>query len=101
MPFHGICLIAYAVTIILSQAKRKEITVLQEEHQDGNDAFKVALSTLVSLASQAPDIFKSSKTAVKRQLISLVFSNLPISGGNLQYSLREPFDAFQNLGDCK
>lgn len=83
------------------QQRRKEITVLQEEHQDGNEEFKVALSALVSLASKAPEIFKSSKTTIKRQLISLVFSNLQLSAGTLQYSLREPYKTFENLGDYK
>ena len=46
-------------------------------------------------------IFKSSKTSIKRQLISLVFSNLQLSAGNLQYFLREPFKTFENLGGYK
>lgn len=80
------------------QARRKEITILQAEHQDGNEEFKIALTTLVSLASKATEILKSSKTPVKRSLISLVFSNLQLSAGTLQYSLREPFKTLQNLG---
>jgi hypothetical protein len=55
-----------------------------------------ALTTLVSLASKAPEIFKSSKIEVKRSLIGFVFSNLEMKGGSLCYSLREPFCGFQS-----
>lgn len=58
------------------QTRRQEITALQTEHQEGNEEFKTALTTLVSLASKAPEIFKSSKTEVKRALMGFVFSNL-------------------------
>ena len=62
------------------QARRKEISVLLEEHQEGNEEFKVALTTMLSLASKAPEIFNSSKTEIKRDLINTVFSNLSFRG---------------------
>lgn len=79
------------------QTKRQEISTLQTEHQEGNEEFKIALTTLVSLASKAPLIFKSSKTEVKRALIGFVFSNLEMDGRKLWYCLREPLSGFQNL----
>lgn len=83
------------------QARRKEITVMQEEHQGGNEEFKIALTTMVSLASKAPEIFKSSKTSVKRALMAFVFSNLALNGQKLEYALRPPFDGLQNLRSYK
>ncbi len=83
------------------QARRKEISTRQEEHQGGDEEFKSALTALVSLASKAPKIFESSKTPVKRSLIAFVFSNLELNGGKLEYTLHEPFRSFQNVGEYK
>jgi len=83
------------------QNRRKEISVVQEEHQGGNEEFKNALTTMVSLASKAPEIFKSSKTEVRRALIGFVFSNLQLNGSKLEYTLREPFQSFQNVESYK
>jgi len=83
------------------QNRRKEISVMQEEHQGGNEEFKNALTTMISLASKAPEIFKSSKTEVKRALIGFVFSNLQLNGSKLEYTLREPFQSFQNVESYK
>ena len=80
------------------QAKRKELSTRQEEHQGGNEDFKEAITTLLSLASKAPEIFKSSKTSVKRSLIGFIFSNLSLNGAKLEYTLREPFKSFENVG---
>lgn len=81
------------------QTRRQEITTLQTEHQEGNEEFKIALTTLVSLASKAPEIFKSSKTEAKRALMGFVFSNLEMNGQKLSYALRSPLSDFQNVGD--
>jgi site-specific DNA recombinase len=83
------------------QDRRKEITVLLEEHQGGNEEFKIALTALTSLASKAPELFRSSKTPIKRHLISMVFSNLGLSGGDLQYELNEPFKTLKTRGSCQ
>ncbi len=79
------------------QSRRQEITALQTEHQEGNEEFKIALTTLVSLASKVHEIFKSSKTDIKRALMGFVFSNSEMRGVTLCYSLREPFCGLQNL----
>lgn len=73
----------------------------KDEHQEGNEDFKTALITLVSLASKAPEIFKSSKSEVKRALIAFVFSNLKMDGENLRVSLREPFRGFLKVSGLK
>ncbi len=53
----------------------------------------------MTLASRAYDLFESSETEEKRQLIGLVFSNLEMEGEKLRYTLREPFDRMFNLTD--
>ena len=83
------------------QQRRKEISALQEEHQEGNEEFKTALSALLTLTSKAPDMFKSSKTPLKRTLVTLVFSNLELNGGKLEYTLREPYCGLENIESYK
>lgn len=77
------------------------ISVMQEEHQGGNEEFKNALTTMVSLASKAPEIFKSSKISVKCSLMVFVFSNLELNDEKLEHTLREPFQSFQNVESYK
>jgi hypothetical protein len=76
--------------------QKAEIAVRIEQHQQGNSDFRTTLETLISLASRAVELFESSKTEQKRQLISLVFSNLRLKGKKLDFSLRSPFDLMVN-----
>jgi hypothetical protein len=76
--------------------QQAEIVVRIEQHQQGNSDFRTTLETLISLASRAVELFESSKTEQKRQLISLLFSNLQLKGKKLDFSLRSPFDLMVN-----
>ena len=80
------------------QTRRKEISTAQEEHQGGNEEFKHTITTIMSLSSKAPEIFNGSKTSIKRELISTVFSNLKLNGAKLDYTLAEPFRSLQDQG---
>lgn len=62
-----------------------------------DEKFAITLEYLVSLAARASDLFKSSKTEEKRQLIKYVFSNFEIDGKNVGFSIRKPFDKLLNL----
>lgn len=77
--------------------RRHEINKELEQHHEGNDQFKIALTMLVTLASKAWEIFESSTIDEKRQLIGYLFSNLEMEGSRLCYSLEKPFNLFQNL----
>ncbi len=72
-----------------------------ERHHAGDEIFRIAVSTLVTLASRAADIFDRSTTEEKRQLIGYVFSNLELEGQKLRFSLKKPFDLFVNLTSCQ
>lgn len=78
--------------------RQQEINRLLEQHHKGNEQFKIALSGLITLASRAYEIFESSTTDEKRQLIGYLFSNLELEGGKLRYSLKKPFDLLTDLG---
>ena len=81
--------------------RRQEINDLLERHHEGDDKFKMAVSTLVSLASKAYDIFERSTVDEKRQLIGRLFSNLELEGSKLRYILKTPFNLFVDLDNCK
>ena len=65
----------------------------------GDDSFKDSMLTMLSLASEAYDLFKTSNTSLRRELVNRVFVNLKLDGGKLRYTLREPFDRMFNLTD--
>ncbi len=65
-----------------------------------DEHFNKSLSTIFALASQAYEIFKSSKIPEKREIINLAFSNLKLRGKKLEYTLRKPLNLMVNLGQC-
>jgi chromosome segregation ATPase len=65
--------------------------------RSGDDAFKDAMLTILSIASEAYDLFKGSSVELKREMVNRVFANLKLDGGKLRYTLREPFDKMLNL----
>jgi DNA invertase Pin-like site-specific DNA recombinase len=77
-------------------SRQQEVNQLLEQHHKGNEQFKIAISSLITLASQAYDLFESSTIDEKRQLLGYAFSNLELEGAKLQFSLRKPFDLFAN-----
>ncbi len=81
--------------------RQQEINRLLEQHHSGNEQFKIALTSLITLASRAYDLFERSTIDEKRQLIGYVFSNLEMKGSTPRYSLKKPFDLFVDLADCK
>ena len=74
--------------------KREDIVREIESHNNADDKFSECLVNLVELASGAAEAFKGSTVEGKRKLINLVFVNLEIKGGKLDFMLRPPFDAF-------
>lgn len=72
--------------------RRQEIQEMLERHHSGDEQFRIAVSTMVLLASKAAEIFDRSETEEKRQLIGYVFSNLELKGATLSYSLKKPFN---------
>ncbi len=81
--------------------RRQEIQETLERHHAGDEQFRMAVSTMITLASKAADIFDRSKTDEKRQLMGYVFSNLELKGSTLCYSLKKPFDLLVDLASCQ
>ena len=79
--------------------KQHQYEIHQEltAHHKADDSFRITVSSLVSLASKAYELFKSSKNEQKRQLINFMFSNLQLNGDKLEYTLRSPFHLMVNV----
>lgn len=66
-------------------------------HRKGDDEFKNALISLISLSSGAYDLFAASTVDKKRLILNSLFANLSLKGSTLCFSLRKPFDLFVNV----
>ena len=99
-------LIDGSLTKDIYEAKNREIQLRRQEidarlkqieapaaSQDNKDS----LSDVVTLLSKSAEIFVSSKTEQKRQMLGYVFSNLQMEGSTLRYSLRKPFELLQQV----
>ncbi len=69
-------------------------------YDKADNDFKTTVITAFRLANKANQLFESSKTTEKRQLINFVFSNLTLRGTKLEFTLRKPFDMMVNLKNC-
>lgn len=56
-----------------------------------------SLGDIVTMLSKSSEIFASSKTEQKRQMLGFVFSNLQMEGTSLRYSLKKPFELLQQI----
>ena len=81
--------------------RQHEVNQLLEQHHKGNEQFKIAISSLITLASHAYDLFDNSTIDEKRQLLGYTFSNLELDGSTLRFSLRKPFNLFANLASSQ
>lgn len=79
--------------------QQADVRTRKEAVFDADEKFKDCLIALISLASEAYDLFKGSNIEKKRVLINFVFSNLTLKGGTLCYSLKKPFDQFVKCTD--
>jgi len=79
--------------------KRAESSALIENYNKGGEDLSDALKTLLSIAHSSFNLFNSSKTPLKRELLILLFSNLQLTRCNLQYTLREPFHSVRKMGE--
>lgn len=79
------------------KSEQFELENKMKNHTQADEKFSIAMSTIVSLASNAYNLFMSSNIDEKRELINLIFSNLKLINGELRFSLRSPFDKLVNL----
>jgi hypothetical protein len=79
--------------------KQSNIETHIKANRKGDEGFKEALISLVSIASDSFEKFLGSTISQKRALLNFIFANLSLSGDKLLYSFRKPFDQFANCDD--
>ena len=62
-----------------------------------DENFSIAITTIMSLAQNAYQIFKSSRVETKRAILNILLSNLQIKDKQISYNLRKPFDYISSL----
>lgn len=92
--------------IIVTEYDEKAKNISQQMHdlddelaklEQGSDGAEMTASNLLKLAANANKLFKSSKPAVKNQILRLVVSNLKIQQKRLNFYLLEPFATLAEL----
>jgi len=78
----------------LKEYKEKQYEVGQEleEHTRADENYHITASTVFSLANRALEIFESSEPQEKRQLLGFLLQNCRLSGKNLLFDVRSPFN---------
>jgi len=69
-----------------------------EEHSKADENFYLTASKVLDLASRALQIFESSEVTEKRALLNFLLQNPVLSGRNLLFKLKSPFDAIAQCG---
>ena len=75
--------------------EQNNITLKMNNLQKADEQYYTTADYLLQLARRAPEIFKSSKPDIKRQLFKLVLSNPTINDGTLCATIRKPFSYFK------
>ena len=69
-------------------------------YTQADNNYKIGISTVFQLASNAKALFESSETHEKTALLKFLIQNPTLNGRKLEYTLRKPFDCLLHLDDC-
>ncbi|HBB37243.1 MAG: Recombinase [Candidatus Moranbacteria bacterium GW2011_GWC1_45_18] len=72
--------------------KQYDINIRLEDYTKADENFHIAASMVFSLTNRALKIFESSEANEKRQLLSFLLQNCRLSGKNLLFELKSPFN---------
>lgn len=79
--------------------KQHDIALRLEELTNADENYHITAATLFSLANRALEIFESSEVNEKRQLLNFLLQNCRLSGKNIAFELRSPFDEIYTHAD--
>jgi len=78
--------------------EKDQVLSLIEKHSGANDKYRDLGSNLFDLAQKAAEIYKNAKDSEsKREMISLVFTDLKLDEGKLNFSYSEEFKLLAEL----
>ena len=70
---------------------------LEEKLDNADNNFYISVGYLLSIFQNAEKLFEVANTSEKRQIVSLILSNLQLDDEKLIFNLKEPFDKLVNL----
>ena len=72
--------------------KQQGLFIQMEKHSRADEDFYLTAPRVLDLASRALEIFESSEVNEKRALLDFLLQNPILSGRNLLFKLKGPFD---------
>lgn len=76
-----------------------EIKEKMSKLETADEQYYITVGYLLDLVEHAGDLYKVAKPEEKRQIVSIVFSNLKWDGKNLELPLKKPFDTILNTSN--
>ena len=73
------------------------LNIEMEEHTTADHEYHIHVSTVLNLSKRMRIIFESSEVEEKRSLLAFLLQNPTVSGKNLDFTLRNPFDLVLEL----
>lgn len=83
----------YDKKLIEYDTKQSLLTTELATHQKADKEFYITVAMILSLAKRAYDIFKSSEPMEKRAFLNFLLRNSQLSGKNLTFELKRPFQS--------
>jgi len=71
---------------------QQDILLKIRQLDNADKKYYITANTILSLAKNAPSLFKSSEPEEKRQLVNFVFLNLKLDGKNLLFETKTVFN---------
>lgn len=79
------------------RAKQEQIKLKLSNLENADETYYQTVTSLLQLASKAPELFKRSEMPQKRELLKLTLQNLVLKGDKLEFNLLKPFDLLLDL----
>ncbi len=102
--YHKMLVIGCRITIDMYDKKYKDFRAKQEQIksklsnlENADETYYQTVTSLLQLASKAPELFKRSEMPQKRELLKLTLQNLVLKGDKLEFNLLKPFDLLLDL----
>jgi len=81
------------------QDKLQVLNIELEEHTKADYDYKTTITTIISVARRAKEIFKGSEIYEKRVLLNYLLQNPTVNGKKLDFAIASPFNLVLELAD--
>ena len=80
--------------------KQYELNAELEQHTDADYDYSTQVATVLDLSRRIKEIFESSETEEKRQILNYLLQNPTVKGKKLEFELRKPYNLVLELASC-